>query len=96
MGPPGGQGPPGSSGDMTVPFSEPVKCGMSGEVGIVVKIKGGMGEYILVLFGCLLNPNITGSRYFLPLNPFNVPKKSVIDSVAFKILFNIVSSRYLC
>lgn len=63
MGPPGGQGPPGSSGDVTVPSSEPVKCGVSGEVGTVAKIKGGMGEHVLVWFGCLLNPNITGSHY---------------------------------
>lgn len=78
MGPPGGQGPPGSSGDVTVPFSEPVKCGVSREVGIVAKIKGGMGEHILVWFGCLLNPNIIGSHYFLLLCPFNVQKKNML------------------
>lgn len=91
MGPPGGQGPPGSSGDVTVPSSEPVKGGVRGEVIIVATIKGGLGEYILVWFGCLLK----SKHYRLPLFPprlFNVPKKSVTYSVAFKILFNRMSS----
>lgn len=41
MGPPGGQGPPGSSGDVTVPSSEPVNCGVTGEVSNSGQNKGG-------------------------------------------------------